>query len=405
MRNTAMAHLYLAGLLSCLAQVAAHGFVKNIVINGISYQGYDPTVFPYQSNPPIVVGWTTSQTDLGYVEPAAFGAPDIICHRSASPAKGHVRVAAGDSIALTWNTWPDSHHGPIIDYLAACNGPCESVDKTALRFFKIDGAGKADPSATASPGYWADDVMMADGLTWLVTIPASVKPGNYVLRHEIIALHSANQANGAQAYPQCFNLEVVGSGTAAPSGVPGTELYKPTDPGILYNLYTTPQPSYTVPGPALIAGASSSASPQTSSAITASGTATVGYASVTSTGSGSTSSTTTSKLSTTSSSSTSSGGGATAMPSSSTSTSVPATTTASSSSSRTSTSTTPVQTSPSTTSSAASSSTAAMPSSSLVPLYQQCGGRNWGGGTQCAPTHVACQYVNDYYSQCTLVAG
>ena len=164
-----MSHFYLAGLLSCVAQVAAHGFVKNIVINGISYQGYDPTVFPYQSNPPIVVGWTTSQTDLGYVEPAAFGAPDIICHRSASPAKGHVRVAAGDSIALTWNTWPDSHHGPILDYLAACGGdglsPCETVDKTALRFFKIDGVGKADPAATASPGYWADDVMMANGLT------------------------------------------------------------------------------------------------------------------------------------------------------------------------------------------------------------------------------------------------
>lgn len=39
------------------------------------------------------------------------------------------------------------------------------MDKTALRFFKIDGAGKADPAATASPGYWADDVMMANGLT------------------------------------------------------------------------------------------------------------------------------------------------------------------------------------------------------------------------------------------------
>ncbi|ETS87426.1 hypothetical protein PFICI_01254 [Pestalotiopsis fici W106-1] len=400
-----MANFYLAGLLACLTQVAAHGYVKNIVINGVSFQGYDPTVFPYQSNPPIVIGWTTSQTDLGFVDPGSFGAPDIICHRSAKPAGGHVRVAAGDSIALTWNTWPDSHHGPIIDYLAPCNGPCESVDKTTLRFFKIDGAGKADPAATASPGYWADDVMMADGLTWLVKIPASVKPGNYVLRHEIIALHSANQANGAQAYPQCFNLEVVGSGTDAPTGVLGTDLYKPTDPGILYNLYTTPQPSYTVPGPALIAGASSSAA-QSSSAITASGTATVGYTSTTSSTASSSSSSTkpTTSSSSTSTSTSSSSNGATATTSRSTSTSVPVTTTGSSS--RTSTTTTPTQTSSSSSSSSSSvSSTAAMPSSSLVPLYQQCGGRNWGGGTQCAPTHVACQYVNDYYSQCTLVAG
>ncbi|KAI0139679.1 endoglucanase IV precursor [Pestalotiopsis sp. NC0098] len=384
-------------LLTNVAVVNAHGYVKNIVVNGVSYQGYDPTTFPYQSNPPIVVGWTTSQTDLGYVDPTAFGAPDIICHRTARPAGGHVRVAAGDSVALTWNTWPDSHHGPILDYLAACGGdglsPCEAVDKTALRFFKIDGAGKADPAATASPGYWADDVMMANGLTWLVRIPPTTKPGNYVLRHEIIALHSANQVNGAQAYPQCFNLEIVnGTGTSVPAGVLGTELYKNTDPGILYNLYTTPQPSYTVPGPALIAGASSSAA-QSSSVITASGSATVGY---TSTSSSSTSTATTS----------SSTRVTTATSTSVTSSSSKTTTTASSISTpaMTTTTTTSARTSSSSSSSAASS-TAAMPSQNLVPLYQQCGGKGWGGGTECAPTHVGCQSVNEYYSQCTLVAG
>lgn len=68
----------IASLLAYVAVVNAHGYVKNIVVNGVSYQGYDPTTFPYQSNPPVVVGWTTSQTDLGYVDPTAFGAPDII---------------------------------------------------------------------------------------------------------------------------------------------------------------------------------------------------------------------------------------------------------------------------------------------------------------------------------------
>ncbi|KAI4598608.1 glycoside hydrolase 61 [Pestalotiopsis sp. 9143b] len=388
-----------ASLLAYAAVVTAHGYVKNIVVNGVFYQGYDPTTFPYQSNPPIVVGWTTSQTDLGYVDPTAFGAPDIICHRTARPAGGHVRVAAGDSVALTWNTWPDSHHGPILDYLAACGGdglsPCEAVDKTALRFFKIDGAGKADPAATASPGYWADDVMMANGLTWLVRIPPATKPGNYVLRHEIIALHSANQANGAQAYPQCFNLEIVnGTGTDVPAGVLGTELYKNTDPGILYNLYTAPQPSYTVPGPALIAGASSSAA-QSSSVITASGSATVGYTSTTSLSSSGTSTATTSSSSTR----------ATTATSTSVTSSSSKTTTASSTSTSGTTTTTTTTTSARTSSSSAASSTAAMPSQNLVPLYQQCGGKGWGGGTECAPTHVGCQSVNEYYSQCTLVAG
>lgn len=67
-----------AVLLAYATVVTAHGYIKNIVVNGVSYQGYDPTTFPYQSNPPVVVGWTTSQTDLGYVDPTAFGAPDII---------------------------------------------------------------------------------------------------------------------------------------------------------------------------------------------------------------------------------------------------------------------------------------------------------------------------------------
>jgi hypothetical protein len=86
-----------------------------------------------------------------------------------------------------------------------------------------------------------------------VTIPSSIAPGNYVLRHEIIALHSAGQANGAQSYPQCFNLVISGSGSASPSGVVGTSLYTPTDEGILYDIYSG-NTEYPIPGPALFSG-------------------------------------------------------------------------------------------------------------------------------------------------------
>ena len=37
--------------------------------------------------------------------------------------------------------------------------------------------------------------------TWTVTIPSNVKPGNYVLRHETIALHEAGTEGKAQLYP------------------------------------------------------------------------------------------------------------------------------------------------------------------------------------------------------------
>lgn len=45
--------------------VVGHGHVNNIVVNGVYYQGYDPTSFPYMQNPPIVVGWTAADTDNG----------------------------------------------------------------------------------------------------------------------------------------------------------------------------------------------------------------------------------------------------------------------------------------------------------------------------------------------------
>ncbi|KAI9150224.1 Endoglucanase-4 [Paramyrothecium foliicola] len=236
------------------AAVAAHGHVQNIIVGGVQYPGYDVTSMAYMADPPTVVGWSTTATDNGFVAPDAFDSADIICHRDAKNAGGHAQVKAGDSIFLQWDTWPDSHKGPIIDYLASCgDAGCETVDKTALEFFKISEKGLIDGSA--SPGTYADSELLKNGNGWLVKIPETIAPGAYVLRHEIIALHSGGQENGAQAYPQCFNLEVTGSGTEKPAGVKGTELYKPDDEGILFNIYT-PLDSYPIPGPALIPGAS-----------------------------------------------------------------------------------------------------------------------------------------------------
>lgn len=120
----------------------------------------------------------------------------------------------------------------------------------------------------AAPGYYASDELIDNNLGWMVEIPADLAPGDYVLRHEIIALHSADQANGAQNYPQCFNLRITGSGTRKPAGVPATELYSAADPGIAFNLYNRPD-SYVIPGPALIEGAS--AVEQSTSAISGTG--------------------------------------------------------------------------------------------------------------------------------------
>ena len=211
----------------------------------------------FAQNPPSsVVGWSIPEDqDYGFVLPDAYTNPNIICHKGATPAQIAVNVAAGGTVEVQWNTWPDSHHGPVIDYLANCNGECTTVDKTTLKFNKIDEAGLV--SWDSQPGHWATDDLLAADKKWTVTILPNIAPGNYVLRHELIGLHGAFQDAGAQNYPQCINLKVSGSGTdALANGTAGTALYTPTDPGIKVDIYNKLD-SYQIPGPELYDGTSS----------------------------------------------------------------------------------------------------------------------------------------------------
>ena len=228
------------------------------------------------SSPPASIGWTETATDLGFVAPDAYTSSDIVCHRNSTNAKLSASIAAGGTIIMDWNTWPTSHHGPVIDYLAPCNGDCATVDKTTLSFVKLAQQGLITPGAAGdyNGGSWATDALIANNNSWTITIPSAIAPGNYVLRHEIIALHSASSNDGAQNYPQCVNLQVTGSGTdslAPADGTLGEALYKETDPGILVNIFT-PGLTYTIPGPAVYSatagsGSGSSTATQASGAV------------------------------------------------------------------------------------------------------------------------------------------
>jgi hypothetical protein len=85
---------------------------------------------------------------------------------------------------------------------------------------------------------WASDKLIAQNYTWTTRIPSDIKAGMYVLRHELIALHDAAQQyngvyqSGAQFYPVCYNVEVIGTGTATPPGQTFPGMYSVTDPGI-----------------------------------------------------------------------------------------------------------------------------------------------------------------------------
>ncbi|KAJ5364261.1 endoglucanase-4 precursor [Penicillium cataractarum] len=268
-------------LLASAALVAGHGYVTSIDVDGTTYGGYLIDTYYYESDPPELIAWSTTATDDGYVAPTAYDNSSIICHRGSAPAVLSAPVAPGGSVKLTWSTWPDDHHGPVITYMANCNGNCSDVDKTTLEFFKIDAGGLIDD--TTVPGTWASDELIEDSYSRTVTIPTDIAAGDYVLRHEIIALHGAEDLDGAQNYPQCINLKVTGSGTATPSGTLGTALYKDTDPGIYVDIWNTLS-TYIIPGPTLYtAGSTATAtSAATTSAATSSATTTSAATSVTS---------------------------------------------------------------------------------------------------------------------------
>lgn len=72
-----------------------------------------------------------------------------------------------------------------------------------------------------------------------LTLPSNLAAGNYLLRHEIIALQNGVSEGGAEFYASCSQLSVGGSASGAPTSselvkLPGA--YSATDPGILVDV-------------------------------------------------------------------------------------------------------------------------------------------------------------------------
>lgn len=236
-----------ATALVAAASVAAHGHVVGVYTSdGEFSQGWDPNEgMGYGDNFPDVVGWLTTVQDNGFVSKESHNNFEIACHRGGEPAALSVEVSAGGVLTLEWDTWPESHHGPVLDYLAACpSSGCAGADKESLSWFKISEVGYL-----AEDDVWGADLLISNGNKWQVQIPEGIASGEYVLRHEILALHSLGEP---QHYPQCVNINVSGGGSDSPSGVLANELYSDYEDFNIYQEFS----SYPIPGPKMIEGAS-----------------------------------------------------------------------------------------------------------------------------------------------------
>ena len=85
---------------------------------------------------------------------------------------------------------------------------------------------------------WGVDTMI-QGQGWVYfKLPSCIAPGQYLLRGETLALHSANKPNQAQFYQSCAQINVSKGGSFSPSSTvsfPGA--YQASNPGISANIY------------------------------------------------------------------------------------------------------------------------------------------------------------------------
>lgn len=240
---------------------SAHGRITNITTSsGDVYQGFDPA-----SPKPSLVAWSASNLGNVFVPPSAFNTSSISCHFNATPGRLAVPVNSSSTLKLQWNEWPASHKGPVLTYLAACNGSCSSANAATLKWNKIDELGwinGSDPDGMGLGGTWATDVLRRNNASWMVQVPEGLIEGEYVLRNEIMALHVAEMVDGAQAYPQCVNLKISGGkgNKELDGGVVGSQLYGEHDKGILVSIHGNVT-GYSIPGPEIWKGATRARQP------------------------------------------------------------------------------------------------------------------------------------------------
>jgi cellulase len=249
--------------------ISAHGRITRITTSsGVSYPGWDPASSSTLTPPGPLAAWSASNLGNIYIPPSQFTTSNITCHFNGLPGSLSIPVVAGKGIKLQWNEWPTSHVGPVMTYLAACNGSCTNIKdndvetfKDALQWVKIDELGWLNSTGwdiLDLGGTWATNVLIFNDYSWVVRIPEGLKEGEYVLRHEIIALHVAERLDGAQAYPQCVNIRVEGGKEGEEKlggGVVGSRLYGMRDEGILVDVHKKID-AYKIPGPEVWSGAS-----------------------------------------------------------------------------------------------------------------------------------------------------
>ena len=224
------------------ALISAHYYFPYLIVDGVTSQANQ---------------YVRSSTQ-GYqpqLTPDILTSDDLRCNTGSfdsAASTGVAKVNAGDTVSFVTDVQTNVEYpGPFQYYMSqAPSGNVTTYDGSG-DWFKVGELGYNLPFTSNGDNWkaWGKN-------TFDVTIPAEVPAGQYLLRIEQIALH---KPSAREMYFSCAQIEVSSSSTATPSPlvkIPG--LYSESDPGIDFNMYSSPLPtSYPFPGPAVYGSTSS----------------------------------------------------------------------------------------------------------------------------------------------------
>ncbi|KAK3372335.1 glycoside hydrolase [Podospora didyma] len=226
--------------------VAGHGAVTSYQIGGTAYPGYEG-FSPATSLKTIQFQWPDFNPTMVVTD------AKMRCNGGVS-ADLSATIKAGENVTAIWKQWTHAQ-GPVMVWMFKCSGAFASCKGDEKGWFKIDQMGMWGTQLNSEN--WGTAIVLKN-LKWSSVIPKNLAPGNYLIRHELLALH---QANTPQFYPECAQLVVTGSGSATPPAdflysIPG---YAPqSDPGIMVDIYGSKATTYTCPGGPVWSGFQSS---------------------------------------------------------------------------------------------------------------------------------------------------
>ncbi|THU76439.1 hypothetical protein K435DRAFT_846600 [Dendrothele bispora CBS 962.96] len=261
--------------------VYAHGQIKGVMANGVYNTGPNIYYDGDSVNDDTVTRKMYQASSPSFLNYWDFSDNTKMACESADPAPKSIDITAGSDLTIYWegatsellnqagtgdtdgtNPWVHAM-GPITDYITSCNGACSSFSAsdagtagwTKLATFGLDTSQSISddlrttmtnkpeeyyPTADEGQGLWGMAKLVEDSSEWTVNIPSGLKSGEYLVRHELAAVHSPKSSGGGpQLYVACIQINVIDGGSdELPSGTQAGSLYETDGYLANYDVYT-----------------------------------------------------------------------------------------------------------------------------------------------------------------------